>query len=127
MNSHDFSALRLALAVGVASLLGACASAGVAPVGQLATARAAIANAEGAGALQTAPVELLAAREKLGKAEAAAREERFVDARWLAEQAEADAGLAERKARAVKAQAAAQELARSNAQLRKETESKAGS
>ena len=112
------------LIAGLSLLLAACASPGIAPVAELATARASIAQAERAGAMEAAPVELLTAREKLGKAEAAVREGRFDSARRLAEQAEADAELAERKARAAKAQAAAAELARSNDQLRKEIERK---
>ncbi len=106
-------------------LLGACATTDtIAPASQLAAARAAISEAESAGALNAAPVELLAAREKLGKAEAASREERFRAARLLAEQSEADAVLAERKSRAVKARTAAEEMARSNEVLRSEAERK---
>lgn len=105
-------------------LLAACASKGVLPSTQLDAARASIAQAESAGALDAAPVELLSARDKLSKAEAAAREERFDAARQLAEAAEADAELAERKSRAAKAEAAAAELARSNALLRKEIDRK---
>jgi hypothetical protein len=110
--------------VALLGLLAACATPGVAPVAELTRARASIAQAESAGAADKAPVELLAAREKLGQAEAAAREERFVTARRLSELAEADAELAERKARAVKAQAAATELARGNDMLRQELERK---
>jgi len=116
---------RLALAglLGTMLLLGACATTDtVAPTAQLATASAAIAAAEGAGAMNAAPVELFAAREKLGKAEAAAREEQFTQARFLAEQAEADAVLAERMSRAAKARIAAEELARSNEVLRSEAQ-----
>lgn len=111
-------------ALSLVALLGACASKGISPVAELTTARASIAQAESAGALDAAPVELLAARDKLGKAEASARAERFDEARRLAARAEADAELAERKARAVKAQAAATELARSNDLLRAEIERK---
>lgn len=116
----------LAIAVAsVATLLAACASTGTAPVAEMATASASIAKAESASALEAAPVELLAARDKLARAEASARAERFAEARRLAEQADADAELAERRARAVKAQAAALELARSNELLRQEIERKA--
>jgi hypothetical protein len=126
MKLHPIPArlLHIAAALSLAAGLGACASKGVAPVAELATARASISQAESAGALDAAPVELLTARDKLGKAEAAAREERFTDARRLAAQAEADAEVAERKARAVKAQAAATALANSNELLRKEIERK---
>jgi len=105
-------------------LLGACASKGVAPVAELATARASIAQAESAGATQSAPVELLAARDKLSRAEAAVRDEQFEQGRRLATLAEADAELAERKSRVAKAQSAATELQRSNDLLRKELERK---
>jgi|KBSSwiStaDraftv2_1062776.scaffolds.fasta_scaffold298723_2 Domain of unknown function (DUF4398) len=112
------------VSVALLGLLAACATPGTAPIAELTNARAAIAQAEGAGAAEKAPVELLAAREKLGRAEAASREERFEVARRLSEQAMADADLAERKARAVKAQAAATELARGNDMLRQELERK---
>lgn len=107
-------------ALSLVGLLGACASKGATPVAELATARASIAQAESAGARDAAPVDLLAARDKFGRAEAATRAERFGEARRLAAQAEADAEVAERKARAIKAQAAATELARSNELLRAE-------
>jgi len=120
-------ARRLARVMAAASLivlLGACASKGVAPVAEMATARASIAQAESAGATQSAPVELLSARDKLNRAEAAVRAEQFEQARRLATLAEADAELAERKSRVAKAQAAATELQRSNDLLRQELERK---
>lgn len=110
------------MALAAALVSGGCATKGVPPTDQMVNARAAIAQAERVGAVNGAPVELLAAREKLAQAEAAAREERFEAARRLAEQAEADAILAERRSRAQRAQIAADELARSNAMLRKELE-----
>lgn len=101
-----------------ALLLGACATVEPMPATEIAAAKAAITQAESAGAQRAAPVELLAAREKLDKADAAVREERFGDARRLAEAAEADALLADRRTRAAKAQSAADELVRSNELLR---------
>ncbi len=115
----------LAVITGAFIVLAGCASKGEAPVAQLATARASITQAESAGALQSAPVEILAARDKLGRAEAAVREERYAEARRLAEEAEADAELAERKTQAAKSAAAAEELARGNAALEKELERRA--
>lgn len=114
----------LAAATGLVAVLGACASAGVAPVAELATARASIAQAESVGALVAAPVELLSARGRLGRAEAAAREENFEQARRLAALAEAEAEVAERKSRAAKAESMAAELTRSNELLRRELEAK---
>jgi len=101
-------------------VLGACATAGVAPVAELVTARTSITQAESAGALQWAPVELLAAREKLGNAEVATRDEHYALARRFAEQAAADAELAERKARAANSIRAVEELQRANAVLEEE-------
>ncbi len=113
------------LALGASAvLLVACASKGVPPVAEMATARASLSQAESAGAQQSAPVELLAARDKLSRAEAAMREEKFEQARRLAMQAEVDAEVAEKKSRTVKVQAAAAELERSNEMLRKELERK---
>ncbi len=113
--------------VSLVILLGACGSKGEAPVSELATARASISQAESAGATQSAPVELLAARDKLGRAEAAVRDEKFEQARRLATLAEADAEVAERKSRLAKAQSSATELQRSNELLRKELERKSKS
>ena len=101
-------------------LLGACASKGVNPVVELTTAQASISQAESAGALQLAPVEMLAARDKLSKAQAAARDERFTESRRLAQEAAVDADVAERKSRAAKAARTAEELSRANAALEQE-------
>jgi hypothetical protein len=106
MRSGSMSTHRWAAPIAVALLgtLAACATPGEPPVAQMIGARASIAQAE--------------------SAEAASREKRFEPARRWSELAEADAELAERKARAVKAQAAVTELARSNDMLREELERK---
>lgn len=125
MNRFSPDTLRFvhaAVASGMALGLAACASPGKPPTAELTSAQASITQAESAGAVQQAPVELLTAREKLGRAQAAAREERFDQARRLANQAEVDAELAEQKSRVAKAQTAAQELARANDLLRREIE-----
>jgi hypothetical protein len=110
-------------AVSAALLLGACATRmNTPPVEEMTTARAAITQAEAAGAGQLAPVELLAARGKLVKADAAVQEKQYDQARRLAEQAAADAQLAERKARADRARMAVAELESSNAALQRETD-----
>ncbi|MGC3987116.1 MAG: DUF4398 domain-containing protein [Pseudorhodoferax sp.] len=126
MTRHTFPRRRITrpavavLALSVTLFLGACASKGPPPVEALATARAAITQAEAAQAGQLAPVELLAARDKLGKADAAVRAEDYAQARRLAHEAEADGVLAERKARAERARQAALELDRANAALKQE-------
>ncbi len=118
MNALRPACLRVAGWLAPLLLLAACATVETLPAAEIAAAQAAITQAESAGAQRAAPVELLAAREKLEKADAAVRAERFGEARRLAEAAEADAMLADRKARAAKAQSAADELVRSNELLR---------
>ncbi len=111
------------VAVSAAFFLGGCATKGVAPVAELATARSSITQAEAAGAGNLSPVELLAARDKLVKAQAAVNSEQFSQARRLAEEATVDAELAERKARAERSRKAATELQRSNTVLQQEVTS----
>lgn len=103
--------------VACALALGACASQGEPPVAPLAVARTSVGQADAADAARLAPVEYQSARDKLMQAEVAMRNERYVDARRLADEAAADADVAQRKARAVKASTAAMELQRSNAVL----------
>lgn len=108
-----------------ALLLGACASKGPPPLEAMSSARAALTQAEAAGAGQLAPVELLATRDKLAKAEAALAAEQYGQARRLADEAAADGTLAERKSRAERARQAALELQRSNTTLQQEIGSRA--
>jgi hypothetical protein len=100
-----------------ATLLSACAMQGEPPVAGLAVARTSVSQADAAGAAQLAPVEYLAARDKLTRAETAMQNGRYNDARFLSDEAAADADLAQRKARAIKATNTAMELQRSNAVL----------
>jgi hypothetical protein len=91
----------LALASAVLALLGGCASTPP-PTDKLALAESAVQRAERAGAQQAAPGELGAAREKLQRAQSSAKSDAPQAAR-LAEQAEADATLAESRAEAQRA------------------------
>ena len=111
------STILVAAALASTLFLGACATQGKPPVADLAVARSSVSQAEAAGAAQFAPVEFLNARNKLANAEAAMRDERYNDARVFTDEAAADADVAERKARAMKATHAAMELQRSNAVL----------
>jgi hypothetical protein len=81
-------------------LLGACAGQQMdRPVAQLTRVESAIENAVQAGARQQAPVELQSAQRHFSQAQRASSEQEFADAMRLAEKAEADAQLAEAKAR----------------------------
>ncbi|WP_025110407.1 DUF4398 domain-containing protein [Pseudomonas sp. H1h] len=85
----------------VAGALSACASAPV-PEQQITLSRDAVSRAVSAEATQYAPLEMKAAQDKMFLMERAMGERDYVQVRTLAEQIEADANLAERKARAVK-------------------------
>ncbi|WP_445179033.1 DUF4398 domain-containing protein [Pseudomonas sp. McL0111] len=87
----------------MAGALSACASA-PAPDQQISLSRDAVNRAVAAEATQYAPLEMKAAQDKMFLMERAMGERNYVQARVLAEQIEADASLAERKAQAVKLQ-----------------------
>lgn len=120
-------ALRRAWAgVGACSLLllAACATP-VAPTEQMAVANAALANATSAGSAEWAPAEMRLAREKLDQASAAMAAKDHGRARMLAHEVQADAQLASAKARASKAQKAADVMQEDNRVLREELARKA--
>jgi len=77
------------------------------PTEQIAVAKSALASAASVGGSEYASVEMSAAQEKLDRAHQAMEKEDYENARWLAEQAQADARLAEKKAQSAKAQKAA--------------------
>jgi hypothetical protein len=98
--------LPLAILVLAGSLALASCSSLPPPTEQMAVARSAVNSAVSADATEFAPVEMRAAQDKLGGAEKAMVAEEYLTARNLAEEAEVDARLAERKARAAKVQGA---------------------
>lgn len=77
------------------------------PTEQMAVSKSAIANAVSAGGSEHAPTEMRAAQDKMDRANRAMGKEDYEDARRLAEAAQADARLAEKKAESAKAQKAA--------------------
>jgi hypothetical protein len=103
----------------------ACARPEVRPTAQMADARTSLIQAESDGARDGAPVELARARDKLTRADEAMHTGKFDVAKSLSEEAQVDAELADRKTRAAKAKAAADELARSNQLLHEELDRKA--
>ncbi|WP_193073996.1 DUF4398 domain-containing protein [Pseudomonas sp. FME51] len=106
--------------LGAAAVLVGCASTPP-PTTQLATAQQALNAADTAQSAEYAPVELRKARGKLLQAEQANVAEEYERARYLAEQAEWDARVAERKARAEKALKVVGEAERGTQELREET------
>lgn len=105
------------------SLVG-CSASVPPPTQKIALSSAAINQAEASGAVEYAPVEMRAAREKLAQAKGAMNMEENKKALQLAEQAEVDAQLAEAKARTAKSQKAVSELQESIQALKKEIERK---
>ena len=106
MSSHQW--YRVAGAIGcTAVLMAGCASNGPKPTEQIAVSKSAVANAVAAGGSEYAPVEMRNAQDKLDRAHRAMDKEDYVNARWLAEEAQVDARLAEKKAQSAKAQKAA--------------------
>jgi hypothetical protein len=110
---HTASRLLQAKTLGLVAAgvlgLGACASVPN-PNSEMATARAAVADARLAGASEAAPVQMGEAQELLTRAERAQAAEEYATARRAAEQARVMAELAEEKTRLAKANQAKAEL-----------------
>jgi hypothetical protein len=99
---------------------GGCATTPL-PNEKLAVAKASVQRAEQAGAPELAPVEMAAARDKLARAERAAADREAEPATRLAEQANADAQLAEASAEEQRSHKASMELDASLQALRQES------
>ena len=124
MNTNFKRYMHFAAVGCAAALIVGCASI-PAPREQMAVSKSAIANALSAGGSEFAPVEMKSAQDKLDRANVAMAKENYEDARWLAEQAQADARLAEKKAQSAKAQKSAGALQDDVRVLRDELDRKA--
>ena len=87
---------------GMIALSAAAYAASPIPAEKIAVAKSALQRAEQSGAPEFAPVEMAAARDKLARAEKAAADHNKQSATRLAEQADADAQLAEATAQRTK-------------------------
>lgn len=87
-----------------------CSSMKTPATADVAVSKAAVENAASAGGEEFAPAEMSAAREKLALANKAMAARHYKRATSLANEAEADAKLAQGKANSAKAQAAADAL-----------------
>lgn len=112
--------LFTAMTLGVAVFVTGCASTPP-PTSQLAVAQQAVNSADTARSAEFAPLELRTAREKLLQAEQANLEKDYDRARELAEQAEWDARVAERKAQAEKAKRGLESARQGTHELREES------
>lgn len=100
-------------------MLVACA--GNPPKEQFAVTESAVRSAISAGGTEYAAVEMRSAQEKWNEAEMAMEKQEFEKANRLAEQAEWDARVAERKAQAAKAQKAVDDANQGIQELREES------
>ena len=107
---YRFPGYRWAAAVGVlgCAMVAISGCAGVAPpTEQMAVSKSALASAASAGGGEFASLEMRSAQEKMDGATRAMQKEDYETARRLAESAEVDARLAEKKAQSAKARKAA--------------------
>jgi hypothetical protein len=116
----DTSMLVRGALVAAAVLVAGCASTPI-PNEKIAVAKASVQRAEQTGAPEFAPVELAAARDKLNRAEKSAAAREAQPATMLAEQADADAQLAEATAQQQRSHKAATEFDTSMQALRQES------
>ena len=108
------------LCAGIALSLAGCVTTPI-PNEKLAVAKASVQRAEQSGAPELAPVEMAAARDKLARAERAAADHEALPATQWAEQADADAQLAEATAQQQRSHKAAGELDANLQALRQES------
>lgn len=119
------ASLKLVQVVAAAAVLAlaGCASKEKAPAtADVAVSKNAVESAVSSGASELAPAEMMAARDKMQRASAALAAKDYETARDLAQQAAADAKLAQSKANSAKATAAANALQEDIRVLREEVE-----
>ena len=109
-----------ALAAATMIVLAGCA--GNPPTEQYAVTQSAVNSAVSAGGTEFAAVEMKAAQDKLKQAELAMHDKQYDQARLLAEQAEWDARVAERKAQAMKAEQSLKDSQQGVQELRQESQ-----
>lgn len=101
---------RLTLCSAAAVLVVGCSTNKAPAIGDVAVSKAAVESATSAGGAEFAPVEMNSAREKLAAANKAMASKHYKRADELANQALADAKLAQGKANSAKAQSAVNAL-----------------
>lgn len=118
--STPLRSLKLAaLAIGSSLVLAGCAA--NPPTEQYAVTQSAVNSAVSAGGTEFSAVEMKSAQDKLKQAEIAIHDKKYDEARVLAEQAEWDARVAERKAQAIKAEQAVKDSRIGVQELRQES------
>ncbi|MBS3804471.1 MAG: DUF4398 domain-containing protein [Oleiphilaceae bacterium] len=120
--SKHISLLGVPGIIGIAVVVGGCATPGEPPEGERQTAESAIQQAVSADAREFEPVLLNQAQNKMADAEELIEAERYEEAGRLLEQAEVDAQLAGARSETAKAQQAVEEINRSIESLRQRIE-----
>lgn len=118
--THSRGLQLAALALGSSLILSGCA--GNPPTEQYAVTQSAVNDAVSAGGTEFAAVEMKSAQDKLKQAEIAMHDKKYDQARMLAEQAEWDARVAERKAQAMKAEQSVKDAQKGVQELRQESQ-----
>jgi len=106
--------------IGSSLVLAGCA--GNPPTEQFAVTESAVNDAVSAGGTEFSAVEMKSAQDKLKQAEIAMHDKKYDQARMLAEQAEWDARVAERKAQAMKAEQSVKDSQKGVQELRQESQ-----
>ncbi|WP_111498342.1 MULTISPECIES: DUF4398 domain-containing protein [Marinobacter] len=119
MNRHHEKA-RLALVLGLAGFMAACASSGTMPSEDKSAAEGAIRQAETSDARDYEPVLLNRAQNKVADAQQLIDAEKFREAEDLLEQATVDAELAAARTETAKAREAVDEINENIEQLRQQ-------
>lgn len=121
MNKHT-SILTATSIIGIALVVGGCASSGERPDGQLQTAEASIQQAVSSDAREFEPVLLNQAQNRVADAEELIEQEKYIEAERLLEKASVDAQLAGARSESTKAEQAVEEINRSIESLRNRIE-----
>ncbi|WP_405219973.1 MULTISPECIES: DUF4398 domain-containing protein [Lentisalinibacter] len=116
----------IALSAAGLLVLAGCATAPVPPTQALQAAESAISNAEQARVADYASSELTTARTKLASANTAAREERMIDAEYLAIESRTHAEVALARAEELKAKAVNDDMQQSIDTLKQEMQRATG-
>jgi hypothetical protein len=99
-----------------------CAAEGPKPTDELTKAHTVVEQADKGNAQRYAAADLQRAHDELGEADRADAQKKYLEARRLAQRAEADAEVAVARGNSAEAQKAAEEIAQSNSTLKQEAQ-----
>jgi hypothetical protein len=114
----------LSITIGALVLVtaGGCASQGPKPTDELTKAHAVVEQADKGNAQRYAAADLQRAHDELSEAERADAQQKYLEARYMAQRSEVDADVALARANSAEAQKNAAEVRQSNATLQEESQ-----